>query len=93
MAVGAQQDLSVGPVGADRAQEAAQEGRDLLAAGSFGGTKNGGDEAAPAVEHDDWLKAVFVIMPIEQPQLLAAMNRVERVVPDECCAFALRCRA
>src|SRR5208337_1434825 len=37
MAVGAQQDLRVGPVGADRAQQTAQEGPDFLAAGPFGG--------------------------------------------------------
>ena len=83
MTVGAQQDFGVRPVGADRPQQAAQEGADLLAAGPFGGTKHGGDEAAFAVEHDDRLKAVFVVMRIEQPQLLAAMNRVERVVDVE----------
>ena len=81
--VGAQQDLGLRPVGADCAQQAAQEGANLLAAGPFGGTKNGGDEAALAIEHDDRLKAVFVVMRIEQPQLLAAMNRVERVVDVE----------
>jgi hypothetical protein len=43
-------------------------------------TKNGGDEAALSIEHDDRLKAVFVVMRIEQPQLLPAMDRVERVV-------------
>jgi len=32
-------------------------------------------------------------MRVEQSQLLAAMDGVERVVPDECCAFASRCRA
>ena len=58
-------------------------GANLLAAGSFGGTKNGGNEAAIAIEHDDRLKAVFVVMRIEQSQLLAAMNRVERVVDVE----------
>ena len=57
MAVGPQQDLSVGPVGADGAHETAQEGLDFLAAGPFGGPKDGGDEAAFAVEHDDRLKA------------------------------------
>ena len=51
MAVGAQQDLGIRPMGADRAQQPARERLDLLAAGSFGGTKHGGDEAALAVEH------------------------------------------
>ena len=50
MAVGPRQDLSVGPVGADGAHETAQEGLDFLAAGPFGGPKDGGDEAALAVE-------------------------------------------
>src|SRR5665811_413932 len=83
MTVGAQQDLGLRPVGADCAQQAAQEGANLLAARPFGGTKNGGDKAALAIEHYDRLKAVFVVMRIEQPQLLAAMNRVERVVDVE----------
>lgn len=83
MTVGAQQNLGPGPVGADRPQQAAQEGAYLLAAGPLGGTKNGGDEAALAVEHDDRLKTIFVVMRIEQPQLLAAMNRIEGVVDVE----------
>ena len=83
MAVAAQQNLGLGPVGADRPQQAAQKGFDLLAAGPFGGAEHGGDEAALAVEHDDRLKAIFVVMGVEQPQLLAAMNRVERVVDVE----------
>ena len=93
MAVAAQHDLRLGPVGADGAQQTAQEDFDLLAARPFGGAKHRGDEAPPAVEHDDRLKAIFVVMRVEQPQLLAAMDRVERIVPDECCAFALRYRA
>src|ERR1700730_11905982 len=56
----AQQDFGLRPVGADCAQQAAQEGANLLAAGPFGGTKNGSDEAALAIEHHDRLKAVFV---------------------------------
>ena len=59
MAVGPQQDLGVRPVSADRAQQAPQEGLDLLAARPLGGTKHGGDEAALAVEHDDRLKSVL----------------------------------
>ena len=84
MAVGAQQDLGVWPVGADRPQQAAQEGPDLPAARPFGGAKHRRDEAALAVEYDDRLKTIFVVMRIEESQLLAAMNRVERVVDVEC---------
>ena len=83
MAVAAQQDLGVGPMGSDRAQQPAEKRLDLLAARSFGGTKHGGDEAALAVEHDDRLKSVFVVMGVEQPQLLAAVDRIERVVDVE----------
>ena len=43
MAVGAQQDLGVGPMGSDRAQQPAEEGFDLLAARPLGGTKHGSD--------------------------------------------------
>ena len=83
MAVGAQKDLGVGPTGSDRAQKPAQEGLDLLAARPFGGTKHSRDEAALAVEHHDGLKSVFVVVGVEQPQLLAAVDRVERVVDVE----------
>ena len=60
-----------------------KKGYDLLAARPFGGTKHSGDEAALAVEHHDRLKSVLIIVRVEQPQLLAAMHRVERVVDIE----------
>ena len=77
VAVGPQQDLGVRPVSADRAQQAPQEGLDLLAARPLGGTKHGGDEAAFAVEHDDRLKSVFVVVGVEQPQLLTTVDRID----------------
>src|ERR1700730_13402245 len=67
MVVGAQQYLGVGPVGPDRPQQAAQEGANLLATRPFGGAKHSRDEAAFAVEHDNRLETVFVVMRIEQP--------------------------
>ena len=82
-AVGPHQDLGAGPASADGAYEPAQEGLDLGAARPFGGTKHSGDEPALAVEHDDRLKAVFVIVGVEQPQLLAAMHRIEGIVDIE----------
>src|SRR5450631_4251442 len=66
MAVGAQQNFRSGPAGAEGAQQTAQERLDLLAARPLGGTEHGGDEAALAVEHDDGLKSVFVVMGVEQ---------------------------
>ena len=67
MAVGAQQYLGVGPVGPDRLEQAAQEGANLLATRPFGGAKHSRDEAAFAVEHDNRLETVFIVMRIEQP--------------------------
>ena len=87
MTIGAQQYLGLRPVGADGAQQAAQKGTYFLAAGPFGGAKHGGDEAAFAVEYDDRLKAVFIVMRIEQSQLLTAMDRVEGVIDVERDAF------
>ena len=83
VAVGADQDPRLGPVGADRPQQAAQVSPDLLPAGPFGRTQHGRDEPALAIEHDDRLEAIFVIMGVEQPQLLTAVNGVERVVDVE----------
>jgi len=77
VAVTAQQNGRLWPMAADRAQQAAQEGADFCALWSFGRTQHGGDEAALAIEHDDGLKAVFVMMGIEQSQLLTTMNGVK----------------
>ncbi len=38
---------------------------------------------ALAVEYDDRLKTISVVMRFEEPQLLAAMDRIERVVDVE----------
>jgi len=80
VAVGPQQDLDPGPVGAELAHEAAQQGPDLAPTRPLGRTQHGGDEAALAVEHHDGLEAVFIVVSIEQAQLLFAMHRVERVI-------------
>jgi hypothetical protein len=52
MAVAAHQDLGPEPVGADGAQQAARQGFDIFAAGLFGRTQNGGDEATLAIEYE-----------------------------------------
>jgi hypothetical protein len=54
-----------------------------LPLGRLAGRSKSRDEAALAVEHDDRLKAVLVIMGVEQRQLLAAVDGVERVVDVE----------
>ena len=83
VAVAADQNLHPGPVGADFTDQTAQMGGDLAALGSFGRAQHGGDEAPRAVEHHDGLEAVFVVMGVEQPQLLPAMHGVEGVVDVE----------
>src|ERR1700679_3439568 len=80
VAVAAHQNFGPGPIGADRAQQAAQKALDLLAAGPLGGTQHRGDEAAFAIKNDNGLKAIFIVVRVEQTQLLAAVNRIERVV-------------
>jgi hypothetical protein len=53
------------------AQQAAQEALGLLPAGALCRPQHGGDEAAGAVEHDDRLKTIFVMMRVEKAELLA----------------------
>src|SRR5512144_2905670 len=83
MAVGADQDLHIRPVAADGADEAAEKGPDLTALRPLRRTEERGDEAAVLVEDDDRLEAVIVVMGVEQPQLLAAVHRIEGVVEVE----------
>jgi hypothetical protein len=83
MAVGTDQDLRLRPVRAEGADETAEKGADLRALGPLCRTQHGGNEAAVAVEHDNRLEAVFVVMGVEQTQLLAAMDRIESVVDVE----------
>lgn len=52
-------------------------GADLSPARSLGRTKNGTHEPAIAIEHHDRLQAVFVVMGVEQAQLLAAMHGIK----------------
>ena len=83
VAVGADQDLHPGPVAADFTDQTAQEGAGLAPARPLGRAQHGGDEAPLAVEHHDRLEAVFVVVGVEQPQLLPAMDGVEGVVDVE----------
>src|SRR5512134_966004 len=83
MAVGADQDLRLRPVRPDSPDETAEKGADLDAPRPLRRAQEGGDEAAVAVEHDDRLESVFVVMGIEQAQLLPAMDRIEGVVDVE----------
>ena len=80
MAVGTEQDLDTGPVAADLAHQAAEEATHLPPGRPAGGAQQGGDGAALAVEHDDRLEAVFVVVGVEQAKLLAAMDGIEGVV-------------
>ena len=83
VAVGPDQDAGVRPVGPDRPHQAAQVSADLGPARPLGRSQDRADEPAIAVEHHDRLEAVFVVMGIEQAQLLAAMHGVKGVVDVE----------
>src|SRR5215217_4929430 len=80
MAVGPDQDLDPRPVAADPAHEAAQEGAGLGAAGPASGAQHGGHRPALAIEDHDGLEAVLVVVGVEAPQLLLAVDGVESVV-------------
>ncbi len=80
MAVGPQQDLDPGPVGAELAHKTAQKGADFAPTWPLGRTQDCGDEAALAIEHHDGLKAILVVVRVEQAHLLPAMHGIERVV-------------
>jgi hypothetical protein len=61
MAVSAQQDLDLGPQGADGADQTAHKGADLLPARPLAGPQQGRDETPLAVEHHDRLETVIVM--------------------------------
>src|SRR5450631_4823563 len=65
MTLAAQHDFRPGSVGADGAQQATQEGAYFLAARPLGGAKNGGDETALAVGHDNRLKTVLIVIALK----------------------------
>ena len=83
MAVTAQQNLCLWPMATDHAQQAPQERPDFRALWPFGRAQDSGYEAALAIEYDDGLKAVFVMVGIEQAQLPAAMYGVKCVINVE----------
>jgi hypothetical protein len=65
MAVRAQQDLDLGPMGADRADEAAQKGADLPP-GRLPGRNNAVTNRPSPVKDDNRLEAVIVVKGVEQ---------------------------
>jgi hypothetical protein len=83
VAVGAQHDLDARPVLPQGRDQAPQAFHDLSSIRSTPGAQDGGDHAAVTVEHHDRLKAVVVIVSVEQTKLLAAMHGVGRVVDIE----------
>ncbi len=83
VAVGTEQDLDPRPVAADLAHQAAEEATHLLPGRPARRTQQGGHRTALAVEHDDRLEAILVVVGVEQPQLLAAVHGVEGVVDIE----------
>src|SRR5271163_1837198 len=81
MAVGPQHDLGLWPIRTDLADYPTQMCADFDAFRPARWAQHRGNEPAVTIEHDDRLETVFVIMSIEQPELLFAMHRVKRIVP------------
>jgi hypothetical protein len=75
MAVRAQQDRDLGPIGADRADEAAYKAADLVPARPLAGPQQRGHEPPLAVKDDHRLEAVIVVKGVEQAQLLPPCTR------------------
>ena len=83
VAVGADQDLHIRPVGADRPHQAAEKRPDLDAVWPFRRAQERRDEATILIEDDDRLEAILVIEGVEQPQLLPAVHRIEGIIDVE----------
>src|SRR5512133_363414 len=83
MTVGAQQDFDLGPMGSDGANEAAHKAANLHSAWPLAWPQQNADKAALAIEHNDRLEAVIVMVGIEQAKLLTAVYPVERIVDIE----------
>ena len=83
MAVAAQQDIDPRPMAANARDHAAQQRHDLAPVRTTGRAQHGSDQATVSIEHHDRLEAVFIIIGIEQPQLLAAMGGIKGIVNVE----------
>ena len=70
-------------MGADGADEATHKAANLHPARPLAGPQQRGDETAFSVKDDDRLKAITVIVGVEQAQLLATMHPVKRIVDIE----------
>lgn len=66
VAVAADQDRGARPVAPDRPHEATQVAADFAALGPLGRTQDGCDEAAVAIEYDDGLEAILVMIGVER---------------------------
>src|SRR5438270_9665607 len=60
-----------------RSQTATESSKTDLVNGAVSRAQQGGDEAAVTVEHHDRLEAVFVVVRVEQAQLLLAVHGVD----------------
>ena len=81
VAVGANENVRDRPVGPNCPEQTLKELVYFHAGGALGrAAQHSGHEPSVAVEHHDRLEAVFVVMGVEQTQLLAAMHGVEGIV-------------
>jgi len=80
VAISPQQDPGRGPMRADLPDQPANMGRALSPLGPARRAQQGSDEPPVAVKDNDGLKAVFVVVGIEQSQLLMTIDGIECIV-------------
>ena len=68
---------------ADLPDQPPDMGRTLLALGTTCRAQQGPDQTPGPVKDHDGLEAVFVIVGVEQAQLLVTMHRIKRIVDIE----------
>ena len=66
MAVGAQQDLDLGPMATDGADEAAHKAANLHPARPLARPQQRGDKTTLSVKYDDRLEPIIVVVGVEQ---------------------------
>jgi len=83
MAVGAQQNLGPGPMTADLPDQTPDMGGGLLAGRAAHRAQHCPNKTSLAIKDHDRLKAVFIVIGVEQAQLLVAVDGIEGVVDVE----------
>jgi hypothetical protein len=83
VAVAAQGDPDRRPLSPEAADPALEQGQDLPATRTFGRAQHRRDQPATGVEDHARLEALFIVVGVEQLELLGAMGGIEGVIGIE----------